>query len=136
MSAFHLAMAGATAQAAAVATLLNSGYLRIYTGPQPDTADTAITAQLVLATLRFQPEAASSVVDGMATFAPLIPDINADAAGTAVWFRCTTAAGETVFDGSVGEDAPADLIISSVSVNPSFGIAIAQFTYTVPPTGA
>jgi len=49
----QLAYATCNAQANTIGGLCNDGYIRIYDGSQPANADTAITTQNLLATLRF-----------------------------------------------------------------------------------
>ena len=71
------------AQADALATLLNNGYLRIYDSTQPTNADTALGAQVLLAELRFSATAAPAAVSGLLTFNALTPDSSANATGTA-----------------------------------------------------
>ena len=48
--------------------LLDNGYLRIYDGTQPATANTAIGSQVLLAELRFNADAAPVAVNGVLTF--------------------------------------------------------------------
>src|SRR4051812_26349881 len=95
----QLANVAANAEADAVATLLNNGYLRIYSGTQAATADTAIGAQVLLAELRFGATAFGAAVAGVATANAITSDTSADATGTASWFRTLKSDGTTaVFD--------------------------------------
>jgi hypothetical protein len=64
-------------QANALATLCNSGLIRIYDGAQPATADTALGAQVLGVTLTFGATAFPSAVSGLLT-------ANSITAGTAV----------------------------------------------------
>lgn len=124
----------ATAKATAVATLLNNGYLRLYTSPQPASAEVAITTQTLLAELRFADPAAASAVDGIVTFDTLTPAIPAVGDGTATWFRCLTSGGAVVFDGTVTEEAPGDLTLSPAGITTADGVEVTAFTYKVPRT--
>src|SRR5437764_7021611 len=99
----NMADAGVNAEANALAALLNNGYLRIYSGTQPATADTAITSQVLLAELRFGVTAFGSAVSGVITANAIASDTDADNTGTATWFRCLESDGTTpVLDGNVG----------------------------------
>ena len=103
--------AAATAEANAIADLLNNGYLRIYdstggTG-QPATVDTAIGSQVLLAELRFAATSESDITNGVITFDTITADSDADETGTATWFRAFASDGTTaVWDGGVSIDVP------------------------------
>lgn len=124
----------ATTEADAVCALLNSGYLRIYdstggTG-QPATADTAIGSQVLLAELRFNATAFGAAVNGVATANAIVSDSDADATGTATWFRTFKSDGTTkVFDGSVGT-AGCDLNLNTTSIVIHAQVDVTSFTYT------
>jgi hypothetical protein len=105
------------AEADAVIALLSNGYLRIYDGVKPATADTAIGSQVLLAELRFATPAAPAASGGLSTFTALTADASANATGTASWFRALKSDGTTVvFDGTVGSGAVFDLILVSTSI--------------------
>ena len=120
-----------SAAADAVSALLTNGYLRVYDGTQPATADTAITTQVLLAELRFNASAAfGAAVNGVATANALTSDSSANATGTATWFRALKSDGTTVvYDGSVGTSA-ADLVLNSVAIALGAIVAVTAFTYT------
>ncbi|WP_438980168.1 hypothetical protein [Polynucleobacter sp.] len=99
----QLANATVNGQADNLSARLNSGYLRIYDGTQPATADTSIGAQVLLAELTFSATAAPAAVNGLITFNALTADSSANATGTPTWFRAVQSNGTTVvMDGSVG----------------------------------
>lgn len=99
----QLANATVNGQADDLSARLNSGYLRIYDGTQPATADTSIGAQVLLAELTFSATAATAAVNGLITFNALTADSSANATGTPTWFRAVQSNGTTVvMDGSVG----------------------------------
>lgn len=99
----QLANATVNGQADNLSARLNSGYLRIYNGTQPATADTSIGAQVLLAELTFSATAAPAAVNGLITFNALTADSSANATGTPTWFRAVQSNGTTVvMDGSVG----------------------------------
>jgi sulfur carrier protein ThiS len=126
----QLANATASAAADAVAALLNSGYLRIYDGSQPATADTAISTQVLLAELRFNATAFAAAVNGQATANAITSDTAANATGTATWFRALASNGTTVvLDGTVGT-ATSDLVLNTTSIVINAAVAVTAFTYT------
>lgn len=125
-----LSNAGANAAVDAVTAQLNNGYLRLYSGSQPATADTAIGAQVLLAELRFNATAFGSAVGSVATANALTPDASADASGTATWFRAFKSDGTTaVFDGSIGTSG-ANLNLNSTSILSGAVVSIDTFSYT------
>lgn len=127
----QLADATVNAQANALATLLNSGFLRIYSGTQAATADTAIGAQVLLAELTFNSTAAPSASSGLLTFNAITADTSANATGTASWYRCVKSDGTTVvMDGSVGTSS-ANLILSTTSIVATQTVSCSSFTHDV-----
>lgn len=126
----HLATLAVNAEADAVAVLLANGFLRIFDGAQPADGDAAITAQVLLAELRFGNPAFGAPVAGVATANAITPDSAANATGTAAWFRCVQSDGLTpVMDGSAGT-SDADLILDSVAVVTGGPVSITALTYT------
>ncbi len=119
-----------TTEADAVCALLNSGYLRIYDGTQPLTADTAIGAQVDLADLRFSATAFAPSSNGVATANAITSDTAANATSTATWFRTFKSDGTTpVFDGSVGASG-ADLNLNTVNIVANAQVDCTSFMYT------
>jgi hypothetical protein len=112
-----------------ITPLLNSGLLRIYDGTQPATGDTAITTQVLLATLTFNATFAPAAVAGVLT-ANAITSAAAVASGTATWFRACKSDGTAVFDGSVGTSS-ANCILNSVAIAASATVACSAFTFTI-----
>lgn len=123
------------AQADAFATLLNSGKLRIYSGTQPATAMTAITAQVLLAELSFPATAAPAAVGGLITFNTMTSDTAADATGTPTWFRCVRTDGTTVvFDGTAGDTTGFNLNLTGLAGGQIIAggtVSITGFTHDV-----
>lgn len=125
-----LSNAAASAAADAVTALLDDGYLRIYDGSQPSTANTAITSQVLLAELRFHSTAFGAAVNGAAEANSISPDTSANATGTASWFRALKSDGATaVFDGSIGTSF-SNIVLSSTSITAGETVDITTFTYT------
>jgi hypothetical protein len=132
--ALNLKMANAAvnAEADALSDQLDNGYLRIYDGSQPATADTAIGAQVLLAELRFNATASGAAVAGVLTFSAFTADASANASGTAAWFRALKSDGTTpVMDGSVGT-ATSDLILNAVAIAAGAEVSVTSWTHTVP----
>lgn len=128
----QLANATASAQATALGALLNSGYLRIYDGAQPATADTAITTQVLLAELRFANPAFGAAVNGVISANTMTAEDAALATGTAAWCRMLASDGTTVvMDGSVGVSS-ANLTMPTVSITVGTTVIAQSFTHTVP----
>ena len=127
--------AGVNAECNALVDLLNTGYLRIYDGTQPATADTAISSQVLLAELRLNATAFGDAVAGVATANAITADSSANATGTASWFRVLASDGTTVYyDGSVGT-ATSNLILNSVAIQSGATVSCSALTYTVNKTG-
>jgi hypothetical protein len=104
------------AQADVLGNALNTGYIRIYDGSQPETADEAITDQVLLAELRFAADAFPAAVDGTITSNALTPDPSANNTGHAEWCRILASDGVTVkFDGTVGL-SDANLILNNLDI--------------------
>lgn len=113
-----------------ICALLNNGYLEIYDGTQAATADTAVGAQVLLAVLRWNSTAFGSASSGVATANAITSDTDANATGTASWFRAKKSDNTTVvFDGSVGTSG-ADLNLATVSIAEHATVAASAFTFT------
>ena len=122
--------AAVSAAADAVCPLLNNGYLRLYDGTQPATANTAVTTQTLLAELRWNATAFGAASNGVATANAITSDTSADATGTATWFRALKSDGTTVvFDGSVGTSG-CDLNLNSTGISVGAAVSVTSFTYT------
>lgn len=118
-------------QADALSDLADNGYLRIYDGTQPATADTAITTQVLLAELRFNATAAPAASNGVLTFNAITQDSSANNTGTASWFRALKSDGSTVlFDGTVGVSG-SDLNIATTAIVAGAIVGVTSFVYTV-----
>lgn len=123
-----IANAGVNAEADNLCALLNAGLLRIYTGSQPATADTAVGAQTLLAEFTLGNPAFGSAVAGVAT-ANAIAAVVAAATGTAAWFRALKSDATPVFDGSVGASG-CDMNLDSTAIQINAHVSITSFTFT------
>lgn len=116
----------------ALGPLANSGLLRIYSGSQPASPETAIGAQTLLAELELNATAFGAAANGVITANAITDDDDADASGTAAWYRLVKSDGVTVlWDGSVGT-SNADLVLNSVAIQQHARVSVTSFTYTLP----
>lgn len=126
-----MANAAVNAEGDALAAILSGGYLRIYDGAQPATADTAIGAQVLLAELRFGVPAFGAAALGVITATAITKDIAADNAGIAAWFRCLQSDGVTpVFDDTVGL-ADSGIVLNAVNIAAGAEVSVTSLTHTV-----
>ena len=115
----------------ALAPLVNSGYLRIYSGSQPATPETAASGVL-LAELRFNATAFGAAAAGVLTANAITGDSSADATGTAGYYRVLASDGTTaLWDGSVNTSG-ADLNLNSVAIQSGAAVSSSALTYTLP----
>ncbi len=119
-----------------IKTDANSGKLKIYSGAQPTDGDTAIGAQVLLATLVMNatafaaPSGTASTIQTLTANA-VTSDTNAAATGTAAWFRLTKSDGTTlIMDGTVGISG-CDLTINSVSITIATTVSCSAMTISL-----
>jgi len=132
------------------AGMFNAGVIYIYSGPQPLTADTAVSGTLLgIVTKDAGAFAFGASTNGLVFDAPaagVISKAAADtwkfvgiAAGTAGWFRlmgnATDALGTSTtlprLDGSIGTSG-ADLNLSNIAIVVGAPTTIDTFSYTIP----
>jgi len=130
----------AAAAIAGLATLANSGVLKIYSGTKPAGANTALSGNTVLAQLTLNATAfaaaSSSGSDPTRTATAaansITGDTSADATGTASFFRVFKSDGTTaLFDGTVGTSG-CDLNLATVSIVAAQDVEITSFSLTMP----
>jgi len=127
----HLSDAAANAEANALAALANGGYLRIYSGSQPADANTPLSGQVLLASLRFGTPAFGSASAGVLTANAITQEIDAAASGAAAWYRVLKSDGTTVlWDGSVGT-ANADIVMPTVNIEQHAIVSISSLSFSV-----
>ena len=110
----------------AVAALLNSGTIKIYTGAQP-AEDGSITGTL-LATLTFGATAFGASSGGTATANAITPGA-AGNTGTAGYFALEESGGTVVATGTCGASG-ADLNLNSTSISSGATVSCSSFTIT------
>lgn len=116
--------------------LLNSGSLVIYSGVQPATPDTALSADTVLATFTFNNPAFGS--DGLsggfeqATASFVATTVTAVASGTAAFARAFKSDGTTVIaDFTVGTSG-ADINLNSTGVTINGNVTLSSLLLKMP----
>ena len=116
--------------AAAEAALFNGGFIDLYDGAQPATADTALGAQVKGVRCTFNATAFGAPVNGVLT-ANAIASGTATASITPTWARIFKSDGTTVImDCSVGT-ASSNIILSAASFVTGTTVSISSFTHTV-----
>jgi hypothetical protein len=135
--ALKLSTAAADAMLSALGTALNGGRVRIYSGTEPATADTALGAQVLLAELTFGSPAFNGTIttsgtDRVMTANAITQDSAADADGTASFFRCTNTAGSTTYyQGTVGTSGQ-QLNLTATNIVTGGVVSISSLTVAMP----
>ena len=132
----RLTNAAASAAADAVVDSIDvggAGTIKIYDGTIPTNADTAVGAQVLLATLTFAATAFGAASNGVATAAAITSDSAADATSTAAWARIASGGGTTIMDVTVGTSGD-DINFNTVSFVTGATVSISSLTYTQPKT--
>lgn len=125
-----LANTGADTECNALAALMNTGYIKIYSGTQPANADTAVSTQTLGSTLRFGSTAFGSSSGGVATANTITSDTDAAATITATWFRILKSDNSTVvMDGSICTSG-CDINLATTAIVQHATVAISAFTLT------
>lgn len=111
----------------AVCALLNSGFIKVYTGTQP-ALNGALTGTL-LATMTFGSTAFGSSSGGTAT-ANAITSGTAGNTGTAAYFALVESGGSTVVGTGTCSTTGADLNFGSTSISSGATVSCSSFTIT------
>ena len=126
----NLGDAHVNAQADALNALYNGGKLRIYSGTQAATADTAIGAQVKLVEFTLPSPCFGTSVAGVVT-ANAITDVVALVPGEAAWYRVVKADGAGLQDGTVGTSG-CNLTIDSTTIVAGVTQRINSWSHAVP----
>ena len=137
--ATRISTAGAKAACDALVDLLDggsgAGYIEIRTGSQPATVATAASGTL-LGTVTLSDPAfgnATTASPSVATASAITSDTNADATGTAGWFRAYDSAATAIIDGSItATGGGGDMTLDTVSIVAGGTIAISSWTVSHP----
>lgn len=131
----NLATASANAALQAVLSLHNSGTLKIYSGTQPSTPETALSGNTELVTFTFSATAfgSQSFSGGyqQASASFMASSVNPDASGTASFARAYKSDGTTVIGDLTVGTSGTDIIIGSTSVQTGTNCSI-TFTLKMP----
>jgi glutamate synthase domain-containing protein 3 len=127
----HLSLASWNLALDSAINVLNSGFIQIYSGTQPATPDTALSGNVLLATLTLGATAFGAAAAGTKT-ANAIANGTAVATGTASFFRAFESDDATaIIDGSVGTSA-ADMIIGTTSIVTGAVVSCSSWTISMP----
>lgn len=126
-----VSIASVNAKANAWATAMNAGKIRIYQGTQPATADTTLGAATLLGELTLGNPAFGSASNGLITANAITKDSDADATGTAQFYRLFASDGTTPMgDGTCGvTGSGSDLEMPTVSIVLHGEITCTGFTH-------
>ena len=120
-------------QDAITTTLGTTAKLLIYSGTQPAGPDTAISSQVLLATLTCNATFAPAASGGVLTLNAITSGTGTAGASTgttATWFRLTTTGGTVGhIDGTVGITT-SDLNLNNTSIATGQTVAVTAFTIT------
>ncbi len=130
-----LAAAMANAVAAASDNGADSAKIRVYTGAQPATPDTAASGTLLVEFDLPEPAfgAPADTAGGAVLTGNAIPEVPAAATGTAGWFRMLDGDGDALLDGHVTDTAGDGILkLSSTALIQNIDVAIVSLTVTQP----
>lgn len=109
---------------------LNGGFLRIYAGSVPADEAASLAGATLLAELPLNATCAASASAGSAPFNAITSDANADATGTAAFFRLVASNGTTqVAQGTCGTSG-ANLNLSTLAIQANAIVSCSSFTIT------
>lgn len=129
--AVRLSASLANTLADAIDTALgNAGTIKIYTGTQPATADTAASGTL-LATFTLGSPGFGAASGGVITLSGTPLTVAASNTGTAGWFRMATSGGSSILDGSVGTSGN-QINLNTTSITSGVNVTITSGTITMP----
>lgn len=127
--ALKISAAAANAEINALTALLNTGFLRLYSGTRPATVAAAITGTL-LASLPLSATAFGGGASGVATANAITSDTAADATGTATHYRVFASDGTTAhIDGDVSTSG-SDLNLNSTAIQVGARVDVTSWTLT------
>jgi hypothetical protein len=129
--AIKTSIVGRNAELDAFSALFNAGTLKIYSGAQPATPETAASG-ILLATLTFGNPAFGAAAAGVITANAITSDSSADATNTAGWARAWKSDGTTaLMDGDVSTSG-AWINLNTTSIVAGAIVAITALTITDP----
>jgi hypothetical protein len=120
-------------QNAITSTLGANAVLNLYSGAQPASPDTAIGAQVLLASLACNATFAPAASGGVLTLNSIANGTGTAGAGAgtaATWYRLTTSGGTAHIDGTVGTSASDLVLTGSTSIATGQTVSVTGATYT------
>lgn len=126
-----LSVEAVNAQANALAALCDDGFLDLYGGIQPESANSRIQDQILLATLKLGSPAFNKAVHGQIVARPIEPDHDAKATGVATWARVYKSDHKTpVMDQSVGLEK-ANILMNVTNIQKHAVVSIDDWTHII-----
>ena len=121
----------ASVKANAWGALMNGGFINIYQGTKPATANSSLGAAVLLGTLTMGNPAFGAAVNGLITANAITKDSDADATGTAQFYRLFKSDGTTPEgDGECGvTGSGSDLEMPTTSIVQHGEITCTGFTH-------
>ena len=108
-----------------------AGFIRIYDGAMPATADTALSGNTMLAELTCSDPSAAAASAKTLTFSAITQDASADASGTATFFRIVDSDSNVVLQGDItasGGGGAIEMNTTSIIAGGPIQITNASFT--------
>ena len=130
---FRQTAEAAEAEVAALANLLISGSIKLYSGTRPATPATALSGNTLLATWTFDATPwTAGASDGVYTWADAPQSVAPAASGTATFARLFKSDGTTaVCDVDAGTSGT-EIILGSTTITTGVNVSLTAFTLTVP----
>jgi len=119
-------------QNAITSTLGANAVLDLYSGSQPASPDTAVSSQVLLASLTCNATFAPAASGGVLTLNAISNGTGTAGAGAgtvATWYRLRTSGGTAHIDGTVGISG-ADLNINNTNIATGQTVSVTSSTYT------
>lgn len=119
-------------QNAITSTLGANAVLELYSGSQPASPDTAVSSQVLLASLTCNATFAPAASGGVLTLNAIANGTGTAGAGAgtvATWYRLRTSGGTAHIDGTVGISG-ADLNINNTNIATGQTVSVTSSTYT------
>lgn len=131
--AIKIAVARRNEMLSALIDNANNGKLRIYSGAEPATADTALSGNTQLAELTMNAVSFGAPANGVMTANAITSDPSADAAGTAAFFRVYESDGSTVvYQGTVtATGGGGDLQLATTTLSVGLIVSITSLSLTM-----
>lgn len=118
-------------QADALATLLANGFIDIYDGVQPDSADVDVSNQTLSVSLQFGSPAFMPAQDGVLAANPIKAAVATKTVERATWARLYRSDHKTkVMDVSVGTK-DANIILPTTNIQSGVTVSCSSFTHSV-----